>query len=81
MRITCDVDVCNRLLPAFNISSKGKPSRTQLSVGKKPGDMAKEDDVYLMLCSKQDRNGAKYKVMTLSLKVICLEIEVCTGTT
>ena len=63
MRITCDVDVCNRLLPSFNISSIGKPSRTQISVGKKNGGVSKVDDVYLMLCTKQDRNGAKYKVM------------------
>ena len=61
MRITCDAEVVNRLLPAFNMRGKNKPVRCQLSVGKKPGAAA-DDSTYLMMCTKNDRNGAKYMV-------------------
>ncbi len=62
MRITCDVEVVNRLLPAFNLRGKNKATRSQLSVGRKPG-ADNEGDIYLMICTKQDRNGAKYRVI------------------
>ena len=64
MRLSADVDIVNRLLPAFNIKSKTRVVRSQVSIGKKPvaiGD-DKKTEVFLMLCSKQDRNGAKFKV-------------------
>ena len=63
MRISCDVDIVNRLLPSFNMKKKGKSSRAQLSVGRKPGSGANSGDVFLMMCTKQDRNGAKYQVI------------------
>lgn len=61
MRITCDTDVANRLLPSFNMRQKGKVVKSQVSIGRKPGASA-GGDVYLMICTKNDRNGAKYKV-------------------
>ena len=60
MRITCDVDTSNRLLPSFNMKSKGKAAKAQLSVGRKPGE--KDGEVYLMIATKQDRNGTRYRV-------------------
>ena len=60
MRITCDVDTANRLLPSFNMRQRGKAMKSQLSIGRKPGAKV-EDEVYLMICTKQDRNGAKYR--------------------
>ena len=65
MRICCDVDVVNRLLPSFNMKKKGKSSRAQLSVGRKPGAGGNTGEVFLMMCTKLDRNGAKYQVITL----------------
>ena len=67
MRLTADVEVSNRILPSFNLSNKGKSTHSQLSVGRKPGDNSKDGDVYLMVCTKLDRNGAKYRVSVLSL--------------
>ena len=62
MRIAGDVEISNRLLPALNMRGKSKAVRSHLSVGKKPGH--KDDsDIYLMICTKQDRNGTKYKVV------------------
>ena len=65
MRICCDVDVVNRLLPSFNMKKKGKSSRAQLSVGRKPGADGNTGEVFLMMCTKLDRNGAKYQVITV----------------
>ena len=62
MRITCDVKVANRLLPSFNMAQHGKVMKSQVSVGRKPGATSDSQDVFLMICTKQDRNGAKYKV-------------------
>lgn len=62
MRISCDVDVVNRLLPSFNMKKKGKSSRAQLSVGRKPGAEGNTGEVFLMMCTKLDRNGAKYQL-------------------
>ncbi|XP_023932880.1 leucine-rich repeat protein 1 [Lingula anatina] len=62
MRITCEADIGNRLLPSFNMRGKTKFTRTQLSVGKKPSASgeSKEGVVYLMMCTAKDRNGTKY---------------------
>ena len=60
MRITCDIDVTNRLLPSFNMKQKGKAAKSQVSVGKKPG--SKEGEIFLLVCTKQDRSGAHYRV-------------------
>ena len=64
MRITGFVEVSNLLLPAFNMRSKNKGSQCQLSIGRKPGDgVLADNEVWLMISNKQDRNGAKYKVL------------------
>ena len=63
MRITCEVDVSNRLLPSFNMRNKGKASRAQLSIGRKPGSDQTDGEVFLMIGTKQDRSGtSKYRV-------------------
>ena len=71
MRLVCDVEVNNRLLPAFNIKGKNKSSKAQISVGQKPG-ADKDDSAYLMICTKQDRNGAKYKVVRIAAHFVVL---------
>ena len=68
MRITGFVEVSNRLLPTFNMRSKNKGTQCQISVGRKPGDgILADTDVWLMISNKQDRNGAKYKVIFVKL--------------
>ena len=68
MRITGFVEVSNRLLPAFNMRSKNKGAQCQLSIGRKPGDgVLAENEVLLMISNKQDRNGAKYKVLFFNI--------------
>ena len=68
MRITCDVETSNRLCASLNMKGKGKPGRSQLSVGRKPGSDSKDGEVYIMICTKQDRNGTKYIVSIAALK-------------
>ena len=63
MRLTCDVDVINRVLPSHNLKKAARPSRAQLSIGKKPGNgPLKEDAIYMMMCTAKDKNGVKYLV-------------------
>ena len=63
MRIHCDVEVLNRLLPSFNMRQKGKQSKCVVSVGRKPGD--KIGEIYFLVCTKQDMAGTHYKVCKL----------------
>ena len=63
MRLSCDVDVVNRVLSSYNLKKASKSSRAQLSIGKKPGNGPMKDDaLYLMLCTTKDKNGVKYLV-------------------
>ena len=78
MRITGFVEVSNRLLPAFNMRSKNKGAQCQLSIGRKPGDgVLADNEVWLMISSKQDRNGAKYKVLFFLTFQMKLQIVTC----
>lgn len=65
MRITCSVDVVNRLLPAASLKKSGRALHTQLSIGKKPGGGSKDSPLFLMICTAKDRNGAKFKVINV----------------
>ena len=67
MRITCDTELYNRLLPTFNMKQKGKVSKSQLSVGRKPG--SKQGSVYLLLCTKHDRSGQHFQVTQIKTTV------------
>ncbi|KAL5009047.1 hypothetical protein ScPMuIL_014628 [Solemya velum] len=62
MRLCCDVDLVNRLLPEMNMKKKRNTARAQLSIGKKPGSHLKDGTLFLMLCTAKDRNGAKYLI-------------------
>lgn len=62
MRLTCSVDVVNRLLPSVNMQKASKPQHTQLSIGKKPGGGSKDAPLFLMMCTTKDRNGTKFKI-------------------
>ncbi|XP_022103702.1 leucine-rich repeat protein 1-like isoform X2 [Acanthaster planci] len=63
MRLSCDVDVKNRLLPSHGMKAKGRPMRCSLAIGRRGGSSSKpEGAVFLMLCSAKDKTGTKYKL-------------------
>ena len=66
MRITCDVETTNRVCATLNMRGKGKVVRAQVSIGKKLAPTGTESEVFIMICTKQDRNGTKYKVSLLN---------------
>ncbi|XP_064621254.1 leucine-rich repeat protein 1-like [Lineus longissimus] len=65
MRLTCDFDVSDRLLPSFNMKNKNRAVRAQLSVGCKPGTpqpCQEEKAIYLLVCTAKNRAGNKYQL-------------------
>ncbi|KAK3604597.1 hypothetical protein CHS0354_027451 [Potamilus streckersoni] len=63
MRITCDIDITNRLLPSHNMKKPVRPMRAQVSIGKKPGNgPMKNGTLYMMVCTAKDKNGTKYLI-------------------
>lgn len=62
MRLSCEVDVVNRLGASLGNRAR-KSTWCQLAIGKKPSSSSTPDNtLYLMLSSKQDRNGTKYQL-------------------
>lgn len=66
MRIKCEMDLVNRILPSMNVKKGGKGCHTQLSIGRKPQSDNKEGVLFIMACTAKDRNGTKFQV-SLSL--------------
>lgn len=62
MKLQCDVEVVNRLLPTFGLKSRGRGARAVLSIGKHLDKTGQRSKVYLMICTAKDRAGSKYKV-------------------
>ena len=63
MRLSCDVELVNRLLPSHGVKGKGRPVRCSLVIGRRGGDRSgQEGAVFLMVCSAKDKVGTKYKV-------------------
>ncbi|XP_004082308.1 leucine-rich repeat protein 1 [Oryzias latipes] len=62
MKLQCDVEVVNRMLPTFGMRSRGKGTRAMLSIGKHLDKTAQRQSVFLMICTARDRAGAKYKL-------------------
>lgn len=65
MKLQCDVEVVNRMLPTFGVKSKGRGSRAVLSIGKHVDKSTQRTNVYLLICTVKDRAGTKYKVSVL----------------
>ena len=60
MKLICSVEVSNRLLNTLPIkTSKAKAQKSCLAIGK---PSAKNEDVYLLLQTKTNKTGTKYKV-------------------
>lgn len=55
MKLQCDVEVVNRMLPTFGLKNNGRSRRAVLSIGKHV------DSLYLLICTAKDRSGSKYK--------------------
>lgn len=62
MKLQCDVEVVNRMLPTFGMKSRGKGARAVLSIGKHLDKTSQRSSVYMMICTAKDRAGSKYKV-------------------
>lgn len=65
MRINCEISIVNRIAASHNVRNASKPARASLAIGRK--DSSKLDDergknVFLLVCTAKERNGAKYKV-------------------
>lgn len=62
MKLQCDVEVANRMLPTIGLKSRGRGTRAVLSIGKHLDKTGQRSNVYLMICTAKDRAGSKYKV-------------------
>ncbi|XP_066539047.1 leucine-rich repeat protein 1 [Hoplias malabaricus] len=62
MKLQCDVEVVNRMLPTFGLRNKGKGTRAVLSIGKHVDKASQRSNVYLLICTAKDRAGSKYKL-------------------
>lgn len=69
MKLQCDVEVVNRMLPTFGMKSRGKGTRAVLSIGKHLDKTSQRSNVYLLICTAKDRAGSKYKVGSLLLSL------------
>lgn len=59
MKVVADVEIVNRLLPSAGLRSKGRSSRSQLSIGHSG---LGSSDVSLLICTQQNRMGTKFYV-------------------
>lgn len=62
MKLLCDVEVVNRMLPSFGLKSRGKGARALLSIGRHLDKTTQRCHIYLLICTSRDRAGAKYKL-------------------
>lgn len=69
MKLHCDVEVVNRMLPTFGVKSKGRGYRAVLSIGKHVDKTTQRANVYLLICTAKDRAGSKYKASVFLFKV------------
>ncbi|MFT7817314.1 leucine-rich repeat protein 1-like [Arapaima gigas] len=63
MRLNCDVEVVNRMLPGYGMRSRGKGARALLSIGRHVDKRTHVQSVYLLICTGRDKAGTKYKVV------------------
>ncbi|KAM3919195.1 leucine-rich repeat protein 1 [Leptodactylus fuscus] len=63
MKLQCEVEVINRMLPTFGMRNRGRGSRAVLSVGKQEGKgSGQRGPIYLMICTIKDKAGSRYKL-------------------
>ncbi|CAL8286962.1 unnamed protein product [Lota lota] len=62
MKLQCDVEVVNRMLPSFGMKNRGKGARAVLSIGKHSDKSTQRTSVCMLVCTAKDRAGSKYKL-------------------
>ncbi|CAI9570488.1 unnamed protein product, partial [Staurois parvus] len=63
MRLQCEVEVINRMLPTFGMRNRGKGTRAVLSVGRQEEKgSGLRGAIYLMICTLKDKAGSRYKL-------------------
>ncbi|KAG7510882.1 leucine-rich repeat protein 1 [Solea senegalensis] len=62
MKLQCDVEVVNRMLPTYGMRSRGKGARAVLSIGRHVDKTSQRSNIYMMICTAKDRAGSKYKL-------------------
>ncbi|XP_005995032.1 leucine-rich repeat protein 1 isoform X1 [Latimeria chalumnae] len=62
MKLQCEVEVINRMLPTFGMRNRGKGTRAVLSIGRHQDKATKTTSVYLLVCTLKDKAGSKYKL-------------------
>ncbi|XP_073466502.1 leucine-rich repeat protein 1 [Aquarana catesbeiana] len=63
MRLQCEVEVINRMLPTFGMRNRGKGTRAVLSLGRQEEKGSGQRGlIYLMICTLKDKAGSRYKL-------------------
>uniref|UniRef100_UPI00398EE381 leucine-rich repeat protein 1 isoform X1 n=2 Tax=Pristiophorus japonicus TaxID=55135 RepID=UPI00398EE381 len=64
MKLQCEVEVINRMLPTFGMRNRGKGNRAVLSIGKHHDRNIKNNSatIHLLICTLKDKAGCKYKL-------------------
>ncbi|XP_062919431.1 leucine-rich repeat protein 1 isoform X2 [Mobula hypostoma] len=64
MKLQCEVEVINRMLPTFGMRNRGKGNRAVLSIGKHHDRGIKNNSatIQLLICTIKDKSGCKYKL-------------------
>ncbi|XP_041070872.1 leucine-rich repeat protein 1 isoform X3 [Carcharodon carcharias] len=64
MKLQCEVEVINRMLPTFGMRNRGRGNRAVLSIGKHHERNIKNNSatVHLLICTLKDKAGCKYKL-------------------
>ncbi|WAR19640.1 LLR1-like protein [Mya arenaria] len=55
MRLTCDVEVLDRMLATANLRKASKPVRAQMAIGRS----SPSNNVYMMICTTKDKSGSE----------------------
>ncbi|XP_053634351.2 leucine-rich repeat protein 1-like isoform X3 [Cherax quadricarinatus] len=63
MRISCEVLVSNRKLPSLNLGNKRTGTQSSLGIGRLPGSKPDVSSLFIHLCTAQNKQGTKYKVV------------------
>ncbi|XP_075699401.1 leucine-rich repeat protein 1 [Rhinoderma darwinii] len=63
MKLQCEVEVINRMLPTFGMRNRGRGTRAVLSVGRQEEKSSgQRGPIYLMICTIKDKAGSRYKL-------------------
>ncbi|XP_068108066.1 leucine-rich repeat protein 1 isoform X2 [Hyperolius riggenbachi] len=68
MKLQCEVEIINRMLPTFGMRNRGKGTRAVLSVGRQEQKGGHRGPIYLMICTLKDKSGSRYKAKVCNLK-------------